>query len=245
MLTLLIRLLSLSLDLRLYRETPISELTSNWSLAVGASADQWKAFIESIGSAPEERELAKFLETEIFPILKNCFDTVTKATNDLAPSHLLDKELSDLSKMRQLKGLPPLPTSSTNAAAAATSSGSPNSSLPPTDNGVGGPSAVGESGVAGSGSTGSGGSSAGSNSGNSTSTCPLTPPNGTPGVNQPSSGSAAQSHHPSNSALKTSNTAPNTPCKFVVLAYYLYLHAYFCNVLDYIRLFINVHYDNV
>nr|CDS32269.1 conserved hypothetical protein [Hymenolepis microstoma] len=173
-------------DLRLYRETPKSELTSTWSLAVGASANQWKSFIESIGSAPEEIELANFLKTEIFPVLENCFETVTKLTDDLNPSRLLDKELSELSKMRQLKGLPPLPPTTT--------SPSYTTCLPPTDNGV----SVG--------SSNGGGSSAGSNSGNSTSTCPLTPPNGTPGVNQSSQPPPVQE-----TSLKTSNTAPNTP----------------------------------
>ncbi|VDO04194.1 unnamed protein product [Rodentolepis nana] len=177
-------------DLRLYRETPKSELTSTWSLAVGASASQWKSFIESIGSAPEEIELANFLKTEIFPVLENCFETVTKITDDLNPSRLLDKELSELSKMRQLKGLPPLPPTTT----------SPNytACLPSTDNGV----CVG--------SSNGGGSSAGSNSGNSTSTCPLTPPNGTPGVNQSSQPPPVQE-----ATLKTSNTAPNTPFFFI------------------------------
>lgn len=189
---------SFPLDLRLYRETPKSELTSTWSLAVGASADQWKSFIESIGSAPEEIELANFLKTEIFPVLENCFETVTKLTDDLNPSCLLDKELNELSKMRQLKGLPPLPPTTT-----ATTSPNYTTCLPPTDNGVG----IG----VGGGSSNGGGSSAGSNSGNSTSTCPLTPPNGTPGVNQ-----SSQSHAVQETTLKTSNTAPNTPCKCII-----------------------------
>ncbi|VUZ46300.1 unnamed protein product [Hymenolepis diminuta] len=180
-------------DLRLYRETPKSELTSTWSLAVGASADQWKSFIESIGSSPEEIELANFLKTEIFPVLENCFETVTKLTDDLNSSCLLDKEFNELSKMRQLKGLPPLPPTTTT-----TTSPNYTTCLPPTDNGVG----IG----VGGGSSNGGGSSAGSNSGNSTSTCPLTPPNGTPGVNQ-----SSQSHPVQETTLKTSNTAPNTP----------------------------------
>lgn len=172
----------LVLDLRLYRETPKEGLSSHWSVAVGASADQWKSFIDYLGQTSEEIELAHFLKTDIFPLLQGCFESVSDLTDELNPSRLMDKELSELSTLRQQRGLPPLPSTT-----------SPSTCLP-IDNG---------------------GSSAGSNSGNSTSTCPLTPPNGTPSALP----GVSQSLRPSTSAsiqetsLKTSNTAPNTPCK--------------------------------
>uniref|UniRef100_A0A5K3FK09 LsmAD domain-containing protein n=2 Tax=Mesocestoides corti TaxID=53468 RepID=A0A5K3FK09_MESCO len=183
-------------DLRLYRETPQSGLSSHWSVAVGPTIHQWTSFIASLGRVGEEADLCHFLQHELFAFVQECIENpyMNQLNDELNSARLLDKEAAELAEIRRQRGLPPITT----VAPQCKSSLSP----PPPPPQVA--PLVAEC---------SGGSSAGSSSGNSTSTCPLTPPNGTPsvlvGISQISQTTAPTPERAPDA--KECPTAPDTP----------------------------------
>lgn len=165
---------------------------------MGAATQQWTSFIASLGRVGEEAELAHFLRSELFTFVRDCIENIylnNDHNEEITTASLLDKEATELAEIRRLRGLPPIPPP-------APSSSSNTSIQPP-------PNAATEL-LSGS---------AGSSSGNSTSTCPLTPPNGTPSAAVgsgttavPPTGHCANTPENTEHTIKKEpSTSPNTP----------------------------------
>ena len=177
-------------DLRLYRETPKSGLSSHWSVAVGPTIQQWTSFIDSLGPDGDESDMCSFLKKDLFSIVQDCIgeSQMYEVLEDLNPILILEKEATLLTKIRQKGGMTDISTLKSSVSPASQTS----------------TSLVME------------GGSAASSSGNSTSTCPPTPPNGTPSAQPcavPVSQAPVLTPESSTAPVKISLTAPNTPCK--------------------------------
>ncbi|VEL38740.1 unnamed protein product, partial [Protopolystoma xenopodis] len=90
--------------LRLYRERPQGGISSQWSVAVGPTADQWEAFINSLSCQPtagsgrpglcdeEEADLQCFLRHDLFDLVSQSLGELYTTNPELDSSHLRAKE---------------------------------------------------------------------------------------------------------------------------------------------------------
>ncbi|TPP56962.1 hypothetical protein FGIG_07242 [Fasciola gigantica] len=94
-------------DLRLYRERPQSGISSQWDVAVGPTAAQWRAFISSLSRNEKEYDLYYFLQHELFELVKESLDVyeLHAVNGELDTTYLRAKETSELAELRRVKGL--------------------------------------------------------------------------------------------------------------------------------------------